>query len=178
MDKFVEEILLNHEEIVNICEDLGKKLSKDYEDKNPLLIGLLKGSVPFLAELIKHVKCPMEMDFMQVSSYRGVKSTGTVVMLKDILTSVKGRHVLLVEDIVDTGLTLKEVMHVLDDRGAASIEIVTLLDKPTNRVVEMKPKYIGHTIPNKFVIGFGLDFNEKYRNLDYVGVLKESEYKH
>lgn len=177
MDKFVEEILLNHEEIVNICEDLGKKLSKDYEDKNPLLIGLLKGSVPFLAELIKHVKCPMEMDFMQVSSYRGVKSTGTVVMLKDILTSVKGRHVLLVEDIVDTGLTLKEVMHVLDDRGAESIEIVTLLDKPTNRVVEMNPKYIGHTIPNKFVIGFGLDFNEKYRNLDYVGVLKESEYK-
>ena len=178
MDKFVEEILLSHEQIVDICEELGKKLTKDYEGKNPILVGLLKGSVPFLAELIKHLKCTIEMDFMQVSSYRGVKSTGTVVMLKDMVLPVKGRHILLVEDIVDTGLTLKEVMHVLEYRGAASIEVVTLLDKPTNRVVEMKPKYIGHTIPNKFVIGFGLDFNEIYRNLDYVGVLKESEYKH
>lgn len=177
MDSFVEEVLLSHEDIVKTCEDLGKKLTKDYEGKNPLLIGLLKGSVPFIAELIKHIKCDLEIDFMQVSSYKGTKSTGTVVMLKDIIAGVKGRDVLLVEDIVDTGLTLKEVMNVLDDRGAESIEIVTLLDKPENRVVEMKPKYVGYSIPNKFVIGFGLDFNEKYRNLDYIGVLKESEYK-
>lgn len=177
MDSFVEEVLLSHNDIVKICEKLGKQLTNDYKGKNPVLIGLLKGSVPFLAELIKHISCDLEIDFMQVSSYKGVKSTGTVVMLKDIITAVKGRHVLLVEDIVDTGLTLKEVMNVMDDRGAESIEIVTLLDKPENRVVEMKPKYVGHTIPNKFVIGFGLDFNEKYRNLDYIGVLKESEYK-
>ncbi|MCK9471014.1 MAG: hypoxanthine phosphoribosyltransferase [Bacilli bacterium] len=177
MDNFVEEVLLNHDQIVEASSRLGKVLTEEYKDKFPILIGLLKGSVPFLAELIKHIDCDIELDFMQVSSYRGVKSTGTVVMLKDIVTSVKDRHVLLVEDIVDTGLTLKEVMHVLDDRGAKSIEVVTLLDKPENRVVEMKPKYVGHTIPNKFVIGFGLDFNEKYRNLNYIGVLKESEYK-
>lgn len=177
MDNFVEEVLLNHDQIVEASSRLGKVLTEEYKDKYPILIGLLKGSVPFLAELIKHIDCDIELDFMQVSSYRGVKSTGTVVMLKDIVTSVKDRHVLLVEDIVDTGLTLKEVMHVLDDRGAKSIEVVTLLDKPENRVVEMKPKYVGHTIPNKFVIGFGLDFNEKYRNLNYIGVLKESEYK-
>jgi hypoxanthine phosphoribosyltransferase len=178
MDKFIDEVLLTHEDIVSICERLGKVITTEYENKNPLLIGLLKGSVPFLAELIKHIKCDIELDFMQASSYKGVKSTGTVVVLKDVLSPVRGRHVLLVEDIVDTGLTLKEVMNVLDDRGAASIEIVALLDKPENRLVEMKPKYVGHTIPNKFVIGFGLDFNEKYRNLDYIGVLKESEYKH
>src|SRR5690606_5648160 len=113
MDKFVEEILLNHEEIVEICERLGKVLTEEYKDKNPILVGLLKGSVPFLAELIKHIKCNMEIDFMQVSSYRGVKSTGTVVMLKDMISVVKNRHILLIEDIVDTGLTLQEVMHVL-----------------------------------------------------------------
>lgn len=177
MDSFVEEVLLNHDEIVQICKRLGEQITKDYQGKNPILVGLLKGSVPFLAELIKHIKCDIELDFMQASSYKGVKSTGTVVMLKDMIASVKNRHVLLVEDIVDTGLTLKEVMNVLDDRGALSIEVVTLLDKPTNRIVEMYPKYVGQTIPNKFVIGFGLDFDEKYRNLDYIGVLKESEYK-
>lgn len=177
MDSFVEEVLLNHEEIVQVCKRLGEQITRDYQGKNPILVGLLKGSVPFLAELIKHIKCDIELDFMQASSYKGVKSTGTVEMLKDMIASVKNRHVLLVEDIVDTGLTLKEVMNVLDDRGALSIEIVTLLDKPANRIVEMYPKYVGQTIPNKFVIGFGLDFNEKYRNLDYIGVLKESEYK-
>lgn len=178
MDDFVKEVLVEHKEIVEICKDLGKRLTKDYKDKFPVFIGLLKGSVPFLAELIKHIKCDMQMDFMHLSSYKGgTKSTGTVVMLKDMITPVQGRHVILVEDIVDTGLTLHEVMNVLKDRGASSIEVVTLLDKPSNRVLEMEPKYIGKTIPNKFVIGFGLDFNEKYRNLDYIGVLKESEYQ-
>src|SRR5690606_33244771 len=114
MDKFIEEVLLSHEDIVRISQRLGKQLTEDYQDKYPVFIGLLKGCVPFTAELIKHVKCDMELDFMQVSSYKGVKSTGTVVMLKDITASVKGRHVVLVEDIVDTGLTLKEVMHVLE----------------------------------------------------------------
>jgi len=177
MDSFVEEVLFNHEEIVETCKRLGQQITLDYQGKNPLLIGLLKGSVPFIAELIKHIKCDMELEFMQASSYKGTKSTGTVMLLKDVVTPVKNRHVLLVEDIVDTGLTIKEVMNVLEDRGALSIEVVTLLDKPTNRIVDIKPKYVGQTIPNKFVIGFGLDFNEKYRNLDYIGVLKESEYK-
>lgn len=178
MDNFVEEIILNHKQIVNVCEDLGKEISKEYHDKRPILIGLLKGSVPFLAELIKHIKCEMEIDFIHASSYAGTTSTGAVMVLKDITSHVKGRHLLLVEDIVDTGLTLREVMNLLKDRGAASIEIVTLLDKPAGRTVKgVTPKYIGHTIPNKFVIGFGLDYNELYRNLDYVGVLKESVYK-
>jgi hypoxanthine phosphoribosyltransferase len=114
---------------------------------------------------------------MQASSYEGTKSKGTVMVLKDIATPVKDRHLLLIEDIVDTGFTLEEVMHLLQDRGAASIEVVTLLDKPAGRKVIMNPKYIGHEIPNKFVVGFGLDYNEIYRNLDYIGVLKESVYK-
>lgn len=177
MDSFVEEIILEHHEIVTICERLGKRITEDYQGKRPVLIGLLKGSIPFLSELIKHIKCEMELEFMQASSYEGTKSKGTVMVLKDITTSVQGRHLLLVEDIVDTGFTLEEVMNLLQDRGAASIEVVTLLDKPAGRKVQMNPKYVGHTIPNKFVIGFGLDYNEIYRNLDYIGVLKESVYK-
>lgn len=177
MDNFVDEILLSHQDIVKICERLGKQLTEDYRDKKPILISLLKGSIPFLAELIKHIKCDIELEFMQASSYSGVKSKGTVMVLKDITTPVQGRHLLLVEDIVDTGLTLEEVINLLDDRGAESIEVVTLLDKPGGRQIEITPKYIGQVIPNKFVIGFGLDYNELYRNLDYVGVLKESVYK-
>ena len=178
MDNFVQEIILNHQEIVSHCQRLGKQITEDYYGKKPILIGLLKGSVPFLAELMKHIKCEMEVDFIHASSYKGTTSTGAVMILKDIRAHVKDRHLLLVEDIVDTGLTLKEVMNLLKDRGASSIEIVTLLDKPGGRTVEgLFPKYIGQTIPNKFVIGFGLDYNELYRNLDYVGVLKESVYK-
>jgi len=128
--------------------------------------------------LMKHIKCDMEIDFIQASSYRGVKSTGTVMVLKDMITPIQGRNILIVEDIVDTGLTLQEVMNLFQDRGAVSIEIVTLLSKPDGRTVNtVTPKYIGKTIPNKFVVGFGLDYNELYRNLDYVGVLKESVYK-
>lgn len=177
MDNFIDEILLTHKDIVGICKRLGKEISENYRDKRPILVGLLKGSVPFLAELIKHIDCEMEIDFMETSSYQGVSSTGKVIMLKDMASQVKDRHLLLVEDIVDTGLTIQEVMNLLQDRGAASIEIVTLLDKPLGRKVEVNPKYIGHAIPNKFVVGFGLDYNEIYRNLDYVGVLKESVYK-
>ncbi|MDD3999357.1 MAG: hypoxanthine phosphoribosyltransferase [Bacilli bacterium] len=177
MDSFVEEVLLTHEDIVQVCEKLGKLISADYQNKRPMLIGLLKGSIPFLAELIKHIHGDIELEFMQASSYEGIKSKGTVMVLKDIITPVKDRHLLLIEDIVDTGFTLEEVMNLLHDRGAASIEVVTLLDKPEGRKVSMKPKYIGREIPNKFVIGFGLDYNELYRNLDYIGVLKESVYK-
>ncbi|HHZ11840.1 MAG TPA: hypoxanthine phosphoribosyltransferase [Acholeplasmataceae bacterium] len=177
MDSFIEEVLLDHTEIVKICKRLGEQITADYHEKRPILVGLLKGSVPFLAELIKHIKCDIEVDFMQASSYVGVKSSGAVMVLKDLVTPVAGRHLLLVEDIVDTGLTLQEVMNLLQDRGAASIEVVTLLDKPEGRKVPVDLKYIGSQIPNKFVVGFGLDYNELYRNLDYIGVLKESVYK-
>jgi hypoxanthine phosphoribosyltransferase len=177
MDKFIEEVLLTHEEIVAACERIGNEITKEYGDKKPILVGLLKGSVPFMAELIKHVHCDMEIEFMQASSYKGTESTGTVMVLKDITTSVKGRDLILVEDIVDTGYTIKEIMNLLKDRGANSIEIATLLDKPEGRIVEASLKYVGKLIPNKFVVGFGLDYDELYRNLDYIGVLKESVYK-
>ena len=133
MYSFVEEILLSNKEIDEVSERLGEQITADYRDKKPILVGLLKGSIPFLAELMKHIKCDLEVDFMQASSYVGVKSSGAVMVLKDMITPVVGRHLLIVEDIVDTGLTLQEVMNLLSDRGAASIEVVTLLDKPEGR---------------------------------------------
>lgn len=177
MNNDVKEILLSSDEITKRCMELGKILSKDYENKKPIFVGLLKGSVPFMAELIKHIDIDMQMDFMAVSSYEGVNSTGHVVIKKDVSESLENRHVIIVEDIIDTGLTLSEVYKILKERNCASLEIVTLLDKPDRRTInEVTPKYIGFTIPNKFVIGFGLDYNELYRNLPYIGVLKESVY--
>lgn len=178
LHKDVEEILLSHEEIESKCEELGKKLSKDYEDKTPIFIGLLKGAVPFLAELIKHIECPMEIDFIDVTSYSGTQSTGKVKFLKDVSCDLENRHVVFVEDIIDTGLTLTEVVKVFKERNIASYEIVTLVDKPEGRKIGgVSPKYIGFNIPNKFVVGFGLDYNELYRNLPYIGVLKRSVYE-
>lgn len=178
MDKFIEEVLFTHEEIVAKSKELGQILTKDYQDKCPILIGLLKGCVPFMAELIKHIKCDLEIDFMKASSYEGTCSTGMVTITKDMNTSVVGRHVIIVEDIVDSGLTLQQVTNLLRDRKAASIEIVALLDKPAGRTIKcFEPKYVGFVIPPKFVVGFGLDYNELYRNLDYVGVLKKSVYE-
>ena len=177
MDCFVEEVLLNHQEIVARSKELGRTITSDYKLKTPILIGLLKGSIPFMAELIKYIDCPMEIDFMKVSSYLGTESTGKVNIKSDLATDISGRDILIVEDIVDSGLTLMKVIEVLKERKPNSIEIVTLLDKVEGRVVkELTPKYIGFSIPNKFVIGFGLDYNELYRNLDYVGVLKPSVY--
>lgn len=178
MDNFIEEIILSNEEIVSVCECIGKEITKEYENKNPLVVGLLKGSVPFMAELIKHIKCDIEIDFMEVSSYVGTNSTGAVTILKDVRADVRGRDLILVEDIVDTGLTIQEVINFLSSRGARSIEIATLLDKPAGRTVKCQtPKYIGATIEPKFVVGFGLDYNQKYRNLPYVGVLKRWVYE-
>lgn len=178
MHKDIEEILLSQEQIISKCEELGKKLSKDYEGKTPIFIGLLKGAVPFLAELIKHIECPMEIDFIDVASYSGTQSTGKVTFLKDVTSNVEGRHIVFVEDIIDTGLTLSEVAKVFKQRNIASYEIVTLVDKPEGRKIEgVNPKYIGFNIPNKFVVGFGLDYNEIYRNLPYIGVLKRSVYE-
>ncbi len=178
MDKVIEEVLFTHEEIIAKSKELGAIITQDYHDKCPVLIGLLKGCVPFMAELIKHIKCDLEIDFMKASSYEGTCSTGTVTITKDMNTSVVGRHVIIVEDIIDSGLTLQQVTNLLRDRKAASIEIVALLDKPEGRTVcNLEPKYVGFTIPPKFVVGFGLDYNELYRNLDYVGVLKKSVYE-
>ncbi len=178
MEDFIEEVIFSNEEIVKKCDEIGKLITEEYKDKKPVLIGLLKGCIPFFAELMKHIKCDMEIDFMDVSSYQGSHSTGAVTIHKDIKVDIRNRHVILVEDIVDSGLTIQEVINLLEDRGAKSIEIATLLDKPAGRVIECKePKYICKTIEPKFVVGFGLDYNQLYRNLDYVGVLKRSVYE-
>lgn len=178
MHKDVEEILVSQEQIASKCQELGKQISADYEGKTPIFISLLKGSIPFCAELVKNIECSMEMDFIDVSSYNGVSSTGKVTIKKDVSSDLTGRHIIFVEDIIDTGLTLSEVIKYYKNKNIASYEIVALIDKPEGRKVEgLNPKYIGFNIPNKFVVGFGLDYNELYRNLPYVGVLKRSVYE-
>ncbi|HEL1622108.1 TPA: hypoxanthine phosphoribosyltransferase [Streptococcus suis] len=177
LDKDIKKILVSEEEIVAKCKELGQILATDYADKNPILVGILKGSIPFMAELMKHIDAHVETDYMVVSSYHGgTESSGTVKIIKDLDNSVAGRHIIFVEDIIDTGRTLKELKELFALRQAASIKIATLLDKPEGRVVEIKPDYTCFTIPNEFVVGFGLDYDENYRNLPYVGVLKEEVY--
>lgn len=177
MHQDIEEILVSESEISDICIRLGKQIALDYQDKKPLLVGLLNGCVPFMSHLVKRIDIPLEMQFMAVSSYHGgIKSSGDVKIKYDLEHSVYGRDVLIVEDIVDTGATLKTITELFIHRGAKSIKVVTLLDKPSGRKVEFIPDYIGKTIPKKFVVGFGLDYDEFYRNLPYVGVLKPSVY--
>ena len=174
LDKDIKKILVSEEEIFEKSKELGQIIAKEYADKKPLLVGILKGSIPFMAELIKHIDAHIETDYMVVSSYHGgTESSGTVKIVKDLDNSVAGRHIIFVEDIIDTGRTLKELKELFALRQAASIKIATLLDKPEGRVVEIEPDYTCFTIPNEFVVGFGLDYDENYRNLPYVGVLKE-----
>ena len=174
----IKDILVSEEQIDSMCKMLGKQLSDDYRDNTepPLVIGLLKGCVPFMTSLIMHMDIHIEMDFMVASSYHGTDS-GDVQIKKDLSCSVKDRDIIIVEDIVDTGKTLKTISEILSVRGAKSIVIVTLLDKPERRITDIKPKYVGYQIPNEFAVGFGLDYNEKYRNLPFIGVLKEEVYK-
>lgn len=174
----VEKILVSEQEIIGRCKELGAMITQDYQAKEPpLMVALLKGSVPFLAELIKHIDLNIEFDFMDVSSYEGTESTGEIKVVKDLDRSIKNAEILIVEDIVDTGRTLKTVKEMLQNKGAAAVRVVTLLDKPERRVVELKADYVGFEIPNEFVIGYGLDFDQKYRNLPYIGILKEECYK-
>ena len=169
--------MISHDEIVDAAKKLGAQLTKDYQDKNPILVGVLKGSVPFMAELIKHIDTHVELDFMVVSSYHGgTSSSGVINIKKDVDQDVSGRHVLFIEDIIDTGQTLKNLRDMFKDRNVASVKIATLLDKPEGRVVEIEADYTCFTIPNEFVVGYGLDYNENYRNIPYVGVLKEEVY--
>lgn len=178
INQCIEEVLITKEMIEDKCKEIGELITNDYQGKTPILIGLLKGCVPFMAELIKHIECDIEIDFIDVSSYDGVESTGKIKLTKDVDSDVKNRHILLVDDIIDTGLTLKEVLGIFRARGVASVETVTLLNKPKGRTVNgVEPKYVGYVIPNRFVVGFGLDYNELYRNLPYIGVLKKSIYE-
>ena len=176
MHKNIKEILISEEQIIEKCKELGKILDKDYEGKEVLLVGLLKGSVPFMAELAKHLNSDVTFDYMNVSSYDGVESK-TLVVKQDLKEDVSGKNILIVEDILDTGKTLYNVKEMLLKRNANSVKIVTMLDKEEGRIIDMKADYVGFKIPNAFVVGYGLDFNEKYRQLPYVGILKEECYK-
>lgn len=177
LEKDIKKILVTHDEIVARCAELGKQITEDYKDQPPLLVALLRGSVPFLAELIQHIDLDIQYDFMDVKSYEGTESTGDIKIIKDLDTSIKGMDILLVEDIVDTGRTIRTVVDTLKHKGAKSVKVVTLLDKPDRRVVVMDPDYTGFMIENLFVVGFGLDFNQRYRALPYVGVLKDECYQ-
>lgn len=178
LNNAVEKVLVSKNEIAEICQKLGQQITKDYQGaENLILLGLLKGCVPFMSDLMRHINLPVILEFMDVSSYKGgISSSGDIKILMDINTSVSGKDILICEDIVDTGKTLNTVVKLLLHRGAKSVEVVTLLDKPSGRVIPFTPKYIGVTIPKFFVVGYGLDFEEKYRNLPYVGVLKEHIY--
>lgn len=176
MHKDCKEILFTHDQIVKRCEDIGTQISEEYKGKKVILVGLLKGSIPFFAELAQHISLDVEFDFMAVSSYEGTESTGNVLVKKDISNDITGKDIIIVEDILDTGKTLHTVRAMLMEKGAASVEIATLLNKQERRVYPIQAKYVGFEIPNAFVIGYGMDYNENYRNLPYVGVLKEEVY--
>lgn len=163
--------LLTREEVEKRIKELAKEIEKDYCGKDLLVIGLLKGSIMFMSDLIKEMDLPVMIDFMSVSSYSGTISTGVINVLKDTDISVKDKDVLIVEDIIDTGLTLSHVKKLLEDRGAKSLKICTLLDKPSRRTVEMKGDYVGFEIPDEFVVGYGLDYDQHHRNLPYVGIV-------
>ena len=178
MHKDIQEILLSEEQIKNRVAQLGQELLRDYGDKNPVFVGVLKGVVVFYADMIRAFDAPCELDFMRVSSYRGTQSTGNVVVRQNVTVDLTGRHVVILEDILDTGRSLEFVCDHLRRKGAASVKICTLLDRPEGRApgVTLRADYVGFTIPNAFVVGYGLDFDEKYRNLPYVGILKPETY--
>ncbi len=177
MQNDIEKILISKEELENITKKLGEQISLDFKGKTPVFIGLLKGCNPFLTDLLKNVTIPCEVDYMKVSSYLGTESSGNITIVNDITTNIKGRNVIIVDDIVDTGRTTSLIKNLFEQRDAQSVTICCMLDKPEGRVVDVDVKYIGSTIPNLFVVGYGLDYNELYRNLPYIGVLKNEIYK-
>ena len=167
IEKDIEKVLISKEEILAKSAELGKQLTEEYQGKNPLVVGILKGAVPFMADLTREINTYLELDFMDVSSYgNATVSSGEV-----------GRHILIVEDIIDSGRTLAYLVDLFRYRKAASVKIVTLLDKPEGRVVDIKADYVGFDVPNEFVVGYGLDYAETYRNLPYIGVLKPEVYE-
>ena len=176
MHENIEKVLVSEAEIKSRIAELGKELSQEYRDKKPLFVGILKGVVVFYADMVRAVDIPCEFDFMAVSSYSGTESTGKLVIKKDLGADIVGRHVVILEDILDTGLTLWRTVELLKTRNPASLKICTLLDKPDRRTAPIQADYVGFTIPNEFVVGFGLDYNERYRNLPYVGILKPEAY--
>jgi len=177
MKNDIKEILITEEEIQEKIKALAAELTEAYKDSFPLVIGVLKGAMPFMSDLLKRVDTYLEMDFMDVSSYgKSTVSSGEVKIVKDLDTSVEGRDVLIIEDIIDSGLTLSYLVELFRYRKAKSIKIVTLLDKPTGRKASISADYVGFIVPDEFVVGYGLDYAEKYRNLPYIGVLKPEIY--
>lgn len=176
----LREILYDVDTLQSTILDMGEQITRDYAGKEPLLVAILKGSYPFLADLARAINLPLTVDFMAVSSYKGTKSTGVVRILKDLDRSISGRDVIIVEDIIDSGLTLQYLRENLRGRGPASVEIAALLDKKVVRAgkpnEDMGAKYVGFECPNEFVVGYGLDYNGRYRNLPFIGVLREEVY--
>ena len=181
VDEIMGEVLLDEETLARRIREMGEQISRDYTEANTqelVIIGILRGAVVFLSDLIRHLQLPVILDFMAVSSYtKGTKSSGTVRIIKDLSTSIEGRDVLIVEDIVDTGLTLKNLSEILNARHPRSLRICTLLDKPSRRTCDVMVDYRGFEIEDKFVVGFGLDYDDLYRHLPYVGVLKPEAYE-
>jgi hypoxanthine phosphoribosyltransferase len=173
-DDAVGEILVQPDDLCRRVRQLGEQITADYQGRELLLVGVLKGAVFFLSDLMRHLDVPCELDFMAVASYgSATDSSGVVRILKDLDVALEGRHVLIVEDIVDSGLTLQYLLRNLGARNPASIEVCALLTKPTRLKVNLEPRYVGFEIPNRFVVGYGLDHAERYRNLPYVAVLRE-----
>jgi hypoxanthine phosphoribosyltransferase len=173
----VEEVLLDADTIARRVAELGAELSADYADRDPVLLSVLKGALVFLADLMRSMEIASSIDLMELSSYgSGTETSGQVRILKDLSRSIEGRDVVIVEDIIDTGLTLNYLLRYLAERHPASIKVCCLLDKPARRLADIEIDYRGFTIPDRFVVGYGLDFDERYRNLPYIGVLKPSVY--
>ena len=174
----IEKVLISEDELKSIVDKMGKQISEDYKDKDLLLVSVLKGSVVFMADLMRAITVPCNIDFMAVSSYgSGTKSSGVVKIIKDLDKNIEGKDLLIVEDILDSGNTLFYLKEILSARKPNSIKICTLVDKPERREADSIADYIGGSVPNEFIVGYGLDYNEYYRNLPFIGVLKESVYK-
>ena len=179
MERDIMKVLLTQEQIQDRIQELGKLLSEEYAGKDPVVVGVLKGVVVFYADMIRQLSVPCQMDFMWISSYSGTTTTNTMQVKRDVSADIKGRHVLILEDIFDTGNSLDFTYKHLLEKEPASLKICTLLDKPSRRnpAITLKADYVGFEVPNEFVVGYGLDYNEHYRNLPYVGVLKPEVYE-
>lgn len=179
MKNAIKEVLLSEEQIQNKVKELAKQISEEYAGKDPVFVGVLKGVVIFFADMVRNIDIPCQIDFMSISSYSGTNSTGRTEIRKDLSVDIKGRHVVILEDIFDTGTSLTFTVNHLLNKGPASLKVCTFLDKPERRRegATLVPEYVGYTIPNEFVVGYGLDYNEHFRNLPYIGILKPEVYE-
>ncbi len=178
MEQDIQEVLYSREYLAGVVSELGRRISEDYKDKNLLMVSVLKGSVVFMADLMRAVTIPCAIDFMSVSSYgSGTKTSGVVKIIKDLDVNLEGKDLLLVEDILDSGMTLHYIRDMLRQRNPSSIKLCALFDKPERRQADVTADYFGAVVPDAFIVGYGLDYDEKYRNLPYVGILKPSVYE-